>query len=386
MKLNKNSLKIKKPVLKEAVNRKTRVKRNPAKRSTKQVALPTKSGDKEFDLYKACDKDLFNLEDEVNLADLIVDRPTKTASKKDRYEIITGILDGVHGLKKTVEKKPKVKIKRTPKGQTLMVLFSDWHYGKVIQTTSGRRIFDSEIAHKRIAEDIADAIVDKILLMGKDAKIEDVVIILAGDIVDNDIIYDTQRFSVDSGVAVQFHGVVRAILEMTYKIKGALKKIYKKDLPIVFECITGNHGRAGKSSELAITSWDTAVYSALDLAIQMSDLKNVELNFALEDFRVINVRGHRGLLLHKGPAQAETPSAKKKFGGWYEIFEYDFACYGHLHHWGVATYNGKPLFMNGSLCGYDDFAISLAVRDDWAQLMWTVSDDEPMNQLVRIKG
>lgn len=392
MKLKTNSLKSpkkkrsssKEPKLKDALKNPKRTER----KKTNQVAPPQKKGDtaSSYDVYdKLCTEGLTDVTEHLNLADVIYERPGKSKTNKDRQEIIGGILDGMYDIHSTVKAKP-FKVKRTQKGQTLMLLFSDWHYGKVIQTTSGRRIFDSKIAKERIEKELTTKIIERLQFMGKDAKIEDVVLVLAGDIVDNDIIYDTQRFHVDSGVAEQFHGVTRAILQMIYELKNALKTIYKKDIPIKVECLTGNHGRSGKASELGICSWDTAVYSALQLAVdQAKDLKNVKVDFTVEDFKVIDVRGHRGLILHKGPPQAETPSAKKKFGGWYEIFEYDFAMYGHLHHWGVATYNGRPLFMNGSLCGYDDFALSLAVRDDWAQLMWTVSEDEVMNQLVRIK-
>lgn len=387
MKLKKDTLKSKNT---QKTNLKTTIK-NPVKRTPKKttsVVPPRKrgKGSESFNVYdKLNTEGLMDVTDQINLADLIFDRPGKASSNKERREVVEDILDGMHDLHKNCIQKP-FKLKRTAKGQTLMLLFSDWHFGKVIKTSSGRTLFNSEIAKKRIEETITNKVVERLYYMGKDARIEDVCIVLAGDIVDNDIIYDTQRFHVDSGVAEQFHGVTRAILNMIINLKKALKEIYKKDIPITLECLTGNHGRSGKMSELGICSWDTAVYSALQLVInQTDDIKNVKVNFTVEDFKVIDVRGHRGLILHKGPPQAETAAAKKKFGGWYEIFEYDFAMYGHLHHWGVATYNGRPLFMNGSLCGYDDFALGLAVRDDWSQLMWTVSEDEVMNQLVRIK-
>jgi hypothetical protein len=149
--------------------------------------------------------------------------------------------------------------------------------------------------------------------------------------------------------------------------------------------MVGNHGRAGKDSETPVCSWDTAVYAALDLAFRESGEKNVQVSYSLEDYNLINVRGHRGLIVHHAPPQSESPGAKKFFGGKYEIFDYDFMAYGDLHHWAASCYNGKPLLMNGSLCGYDDYAISLSVRDDWSQLLWVATDEDPVEHLTRFK-
>lgn len=372
-------------VFKKKDIRKKRAYKKKAKKGVKKK-VPTIAMDSDKEEERFCNE-ILDLTEEVDLETLEMEQaglvklgPTKR--KELRVEVVSDILKGNKELGKSLKPLSTPKIKLKKEGKSLCLLFSDWHYGKVIKTKSGSMIYNSEIAHKRIAEELVPQVVANIRKVGASKEIDEVIIVLAGDMVDNDIIYDTQRFQIDSGVAEQFHGLSRAIMDMIFMVKSEFKGLGYKDVPIRLECLTGNHGRSGKSSDIPVCSWDVALYSSLDLAIRMSSLKNVDLNFSLEEFSIFEVRNHRALIVHQAPPQGETPSAKKKFGGWYEIFDYDLMMYGHLHHWGVSCYNGRPLLMNGSLCGYDEFAIGLGVRDDWSQLMWTVSDDKPVDALL----
>lgn len=334
------------------------------------------------------DPDIIDLTDHLDLVQLSFEGKAKQHSPKDKdirremvRQILTDIKDQTQSLKKLTLKPYKLK----DNGQSLCLLFSDWHFGKLIKTRSGKHIFDTEIAANRVVEEIPTQLENFVANRVSSKNIEEIVLIFAGDIVDNDIIYPTQRLQIDNAVALQFVHAINAIHTFVKKVRLIADKHIKKDIPIRLECLVGNHGRAGKDSETPICSWDTAVYAALDLALRVEGAKNIEVSYSLEDQKVINVRGHRGLIVHHAPPQSESPGAKKKFGGFYEIFDYDFMCYGDLHHWGVSCYNGKPLLMNGSLCGYDEYAISLAVRDDWGQLMWVVTDNEPVEELTRFK-
>ena len=333
------------------------------------------------------DDDVVDLTDQVELLALALNSPVKVTAedKRDIQKITKGILEGIaESTKKLKRAKPKT-VKLSKHGQSLVILLSDLHYGKRIVTKSGKVIFDSEIAHKRIAQEMPAQIIDFVGQMKNPELVEEVVFILAGDMVDNDIIYPIQRLQIDSGVAEQFAGVINALLEMVVKVKDSISLLAKKPIHVRIDGLTGNHGRATKDSETAVCSWDTAVYAALDMAFRHAKEKDVTVHYSLDDFSLVNIRGHRGLITHSAPPQSESPSAKKKFGGWYEIFDYDFMAYGDLHHWGISCYNGKPLIMNGSLCGYDEYAISLGVRDDWTQLVWTVTDEDPIHNFRRLQ-
>ena len=334
------------------------------------------------------DTDLIDLTNEVDLVALSFEGKVKHSpkDKEARRDVVRTMLTEIQEAAKKY--KPLSLGKKAPQkknGESLCMLFSDWHVGKVIKTRSGKHIFDSEIAINRIMNEIPQQFEDYISNRVSSKNIEEIVIFFAGDVVDNDIIYPGQRLHVDNGVAVQFRDAINAIHTMIRKFRVAADKHIGKNIPIRVECITGNHGRAGKDSETPICSWDTAAYAALDLTMRASGVKDIEIGYSLEDQRVTNVRGLRALMIHHLPPTTEGPSAKKTFGGLYEIFDYDFCVYGDLHHWGVGCWQGKPCMMNGSLCGYDDYAISLALRDDWSQLMWIVKDNEPVEELTRFK-
>ena len=333
------------------------------------------------------DPDVVDLTGLIDITEVKISPKAKQTAKikEERTETIKGILHAIEEagnskkLKKLTAKTPAHK----SSGESLMMLFSDWHFGKVIKTRKGHYIYNSEIAKKRVEEEIPAQFEEFLKKKANCKAIEELVIVFAGDIVDNDIIYETQRLNIDSGVAIQFTTSINAIMTMTKKFRALLDKYVGKDILIRFECLTGNHGRAGKNSETPLCSWDTAVYAALDLAVKTAGLKNITVSFSIEDYNLITIRGHRGLVVHHAPPQSESPGAKKFFGGMYEIFDYDFMLYGDLHHWAASCYNGKPLLMNGSLCGYDDYAISLAVRDDWSQYLITVTDDNVTENLTR---
>ena len=334
------------------------------------------------------DTDLVDVTDQIDLVALSLEGQVKHSAKdkESRREVVRMMLTEIQQqAKKFKPLSVGKKKKQATNGERLCMLFSDWHVGKVIKTRSGKHIYDSTIAINRIVNEIPEQFEDYISNRVSSKNIEEIVIFFAGDVVDNDIIYPGQRLHVDNGVAVQFRDAINAIDTMIRKFRVAADKHIAKNIPIRVECITGNHGRAGKDSETPICSWDTAAYAALDLTMRASGTKNIEIGYSLEDQRVTNVRGLRALMIHHLPPTTQTPGAKKKFGGLYEIFDYDFCVYGDLHHWGVGCWQGKPCIMNGSLCGYDDYAIGLALRDDWSQLMWIVTDSEPIQELTRFK-
>ncbi|MDD3412599.1 MAG: hypothetical protein PHY47_01230 [Lachnospiraceae bacterium] len=335
------------------------------------------------------DASLPDLSGAIDLNTLVLEQQapklSKAALRDITKEAIPEILQGIKELGKNVPK-TRMKLKKKQAGaSSVCCLFSDWHFGKVIKTISGNYIFNSEIAYNRVTEEIAEQIIDYISTMSKTTKIDEIRFLFAGDMVDNDIIYATQRLQIDSGVAEQFDLVTRAIMTLTLKVKEALFVLGLKDVQILLDCMVGNHGRATKDSETPICSWDTAVYSALDLAVRTAKMTDVHVTFSLNDFHVTDVKGHRLLMKHHAPPTSETGAAKKVFGGLNEIFDFDFMVYGDLHHWAAHCYNGKPLLMNGSLCGYDEYAISLGVRDEWSQLVWMTNEDKPVNFLHRLE-
>jgi len=320
------------------------------------------------------------------MIDIAPDKVTKARARRESKEVIKEELAKYSQLNRIFINSVDHfrELKRTGKGETLCISLSDWHFGKN-SILHGKPTFNSDIAFNRVANVMAPQIVEHIKRLGKTSEIEDVQIFLLGDLIENDIMYETQRLHIDKPVSAQFNDCLKALMVLIGSIKGAFADIGKPDMQIRMDGITGNHGRAHGKQDTGECSWDTALYMAAEVALKYSNLKDVSIDYSFDHYKLVEVRGQRGLLRHQAPSQAETSSAKAKLGGWNEIFDYDFMVYGHYHHWGVNTYHGKPLFRNGSLCGTDDYAINLSVADDWGQLMWGCSNDDPCTFIHRIR-
>ena len=320
------------------------------------------------------------------MVDIVPDALTKVKARRESKELIREEIAKFKMLSRISNSAVDHfrAIPRTDKGETLCISLSDWHFGKNT-LLHGKPVFNSDIAFKRVAEVMAPQIVEHIKRLGKTSEIEDVQIFMLGDLIENDIMYETQRLHIDKPVSAQFHDCLKAIMVLLGAINGAFESIGKPGIPIRIDGMTGNHGRAHGKQDTGECSWDTALYMAIEVALKYSDMKNISIDYTFDMYKLVDVRGQRGILRHWAPSQAETGGAKAKFGGWNEIFDFDFLVYGHYHHWGVNTYHGKPLFRNGSLCGTDDYAINLAVADDWGQLMWGCNDADPCTFIHRIR-
>jgi hypothetical protein len=248
-------------------------------------------------------------------------------------------------------------------GHTLVVLLSDFHVGKKVELGENGETYNVEIALERI-----DSIRDQVLgALQRDRLVNEVVFVLAGDLVDGEGIYPGQEMHLVTHVADQIKAVV----------KGLWKLIHAVHLQHSTHIVTcrGNHGRTNLSDE---ANWDNIIYQQLELLVDMADTtdKSITIKNLYGNYNMVDIRGWKGLVRHHAPPQADTAGAIAKFAGWYSIHEYDFMCYGHFHHWGVMTWNGKPLFRNGSLGGGDDYAEGFGASDDPTQLMFTISEEK----------
>jgi len=270
------------------------------------------------------------------------------------------------------------------KGESICLLFSDWHVGKVIKV-DGQVVYDSKIATERISRELVPQITSKIERLGRASVIDDINIFFLGDLIENDIIFENQKYHIDVPVSQQVNMVVKAIIELLWAIDIAIEKTTGQKRKIRIFGITGNHGRASGKKEFGGCSWDTVIYSSLETALMYSEMSNITVDYTYDPQMIVKVKGHKGLLRHWAPAQVQTSAAKAKFGGWRELYDYDFLCYGHYHNWGVNTYHDKPIFRNGSLCGTDGYAMELALGNSWGQLMWGVDSHDPVTFITRLK-
>jgi len=252
--------------------------------------------------------------------------------------------------------KPKPVFSKNKDGQTLVVFLSDWHLGKLIETSEGI-IYNVNIAKKRVDKLIRNLV----KLLGyaqQEATIHEIVLVLGGDIIDNEIIYETQAHHIDINVVEQ----VQVATDLLWNVISALLSNTDKKVIIRVRGVPGNHGRVTFESHEK-SNWDTVVYQDIGLIARYSGSNRVIVECSNGDYDKFKIFDHTILNRHgKGvPKQDGTAAAAAKFGGWFVEHKWDIFLYAHYHHIGCGDYHGRPIFRNGSLPGGDDLAERLSL-------------------------
>jgi len=252
-------------------------------------------------------------------------------------------------------------------GETLVIELCDWHIGSVDKDgESGEITYDINIARER-----AEKLCQKILYLITEhithgTKISDITILMAGDMVDGELVYDEQAFSIEVAPPKQVLVCVEIIVSF-------LRSLLKTGIPVSIYAVKGNHGIPKVKGLNPESNWDLMVYIMLDFWARETRPKNLSIKYADGDFINVDVRGWKYHLRHKAPAQSETAAGGIRIAGWTTIHECDAVVSAHLHHFAMGEWNGIRTFMGGSLKGLDSFSEGLARGTNPSQLVWGVT-------------
>lgn len=236
----------------------------------------------------------------------------------------------------------------------LIIHRTDDHFGEVITNQYGDEVFNSDIAEDRVRR-VFDESMAKVE-QRRDAGIDfDAAhLLLGGDIVTNDAIYEGQKNETDETVKEQVERAANLYIEQIRQLADEFPEVQ-------VACQVGNHGRLGSASINA----DGIVYSLMDHVIRESDLDNVTfmqsdktyyLNFDVRDYRFHLRHGHDSSLEHIG-----TSAGKQRWLSWLVDHGFDAAFRGHYHVYKEEPINGIPVHMGGSIVPQTDFEESHAL-------------------------
>jgi hypothetical protein len=248
-------------------------------------------------------------------------------------------------------------------GSSLVILLSDTHCGKLT------KYFNSDKFTERIL-----SIPEKLSADGAvPADLQEIVVVLAGDMIEGEDIYHTQAHHIEHAVIDQVQIAVRAFWQLVLGLKD------RYGVPIRVETCPGNHGRVSRTAN-GKSNWDNVIYQTLGITAEAVNDPNIVVNVNMENFYTFPVRDKSGLIYHHGTKHTGTPSMKAKLAGWLHNKDYDFMMHGHWHQWEVGTQFGRPIVKNGSLCGEDDLSEQMAVFDPPRQGYLVVRDGKSINQ------
>ncbi len=257
--------------------------------------------------------------------------------------------------------RPKIKPSMSD-AESMVVCISDIQMGKVIKDVDGSEIYNINIAISRL-EEMTSSILRVTRYAKKSTKIDELVLCLVGDLIENEIIYESQVHHIETFCTEQVKYTTKALWKMIISLREEFPKVR-------VETVRGNHGRTLGHVD---SSWDNIIFQELQLMADVHNDSGITINTQYGEFSTFIVRGWKCLMRHDAPVQSSTAAAQAKYAGWLDLHKYDFMISAHFHHWQIKTYHSRPLFQNGSICGEDDLSERMAVGAEPVQLCFGVS-------------
>ena len=279
------------------------------------------------------------------------------------------ITEWIVELQKSVERLPKKKIEIPRRGgESLALLISDTHFGKMVHDGEGNQTYNKDISVHRIGllrEKFSRLIEERMRVN----QLDEIYICLIGDIIDGAGIYPNQEQHQDIN---SFPKQICLGAACLWDLVDTLYKRYR--LPIKIKAVRGNHGRQYKYA-LSGNNFDYMVYQLIYLS--SNDRPEISVQYSMgAEFLNFTVKGQNVHMRHIAPSQAETAAGKAKFGGWRNLHNWDIMLFGHLHHPGNATFHESNIFMNGTIIGGDDLSERMATGSRPCQTAVLVDENE----------
>ena len=296
------------------------------------------------------------------------DRIISTREPKEKNANVSG--DIIQALKNVLcDVQPIKSANQTKvdlKGDTLVIQLSDLHAGKIVTNQEGETIYDENVFRSRI-----NILMEQTLKLldnniTKGTPIRDVVILSTGDQANGENIYATQAYEQELAPPKQVMLVVDVITKL-------IVSLLKRNLPVTFYGVRGNHGRTGKDTDVT-SNWDAMLYLILDFWAKLV-LKNpkLQIKYAETEHMVLDIRGHGYLIRHIAPEQCDSPAGRAKINEWARRHKVEAVVYGHWHHFGLNDVDGVRVFRGGSIVGGDSLSESMAKHSEPIQLLWGVN-------------
>ena len=276
----------------------------------------------------------------------------------------------ISALKGLLDDLPPYKIIRKKKKQgydSLVIQITDWHAGKIVKDQNGDLIFDEKIFKQRIDKLFAQTL--KLLdnNISKGVPIRDVVILLTGDLANGEGIYATQAYEQEIAPPAQ----VMLVIDILTKL---ITSLLDRNLSVKVFGVRGNHGRTGKDTDIA-SNWDLMIYEILDFWSRLV-LKNprLQIKYAETEHLIFDIRGHKFMIRHIAPEQADSPAGRVKFNQWARQYNVEGIVYGHYHHAGIFDCDTVRIIRGGSTVGGDSLSDKMAKHSEPIQIVFGVNE------------
>ena len=244
---------------------------------------------------------------------------------------------------------------------TLLVAASDWHLEERVdpRTINGMNDFNLDIAVQRVQR-FFNATTRLTRLLQQDVKIDTMVMGLLGDFISGDIHEEISE--------VCQLPPMEAAAFATDQLSGGIEHLLAHTkLKFRFQCHSGNHGRTTKTTRFATEnghSIEWLMYRHLAAHFRHED--RVEFEIASGPHSYAHVYGktirfqHGHMVKYGGGIGGIYIPVNKAINEWNKGLSADLDVFGHFHQ----QVDGNSFLCNGSLIGYNSFALSIKAPFD----------------------
>jgi len=263
---------------------------------------------------------------------------------------------------------------RTDKGEDVVLHCSDDHFGDIVKTLDGEVIYNSDIAAERVRErfDKAISAVKKREEMGH--TVDNIHVLLGGDHVTNEAIYDEQPHDIDATIDEQINRATAVYIEQ-------LMELSKKFPFVKVVCQAGNHGEMRVRGSSGKANADRFFFDRLEMLAKAKGLDNMKfVKSDRKDHVNFEMRGHKGHLRHGQHVSNHigTSSPQSDWRSFLLENRFDIAYRGHYHTHKIEHINGTPVVMAPSVKPAGEYEGTLAIFDEAMSYVHGVTDDNPL--------
>lgn len=300
----------------------------------------------------------------------------KTKSKQSITRKANKFLTKLEEKVKTDHKthEPSEPITYTNEAEDIVIHRTDDHFGQIEHDIQGNVVYNSEIAEKRVEETFDKAIehAQKRIDMGND--IENIHLLLGGDHVTNEAIYEGQPYDIDELITAQLDRATRVYDKQ-------IERLADKFDHVQVVCQAGNHGEFRVKGSSKEANADDIFYQMLEKLATKGGYDNVSfVKSDRKDHVNFEMRGHTAHLRHGQHVRNHigTSSPKSDWLSFLNEYDFDVAFRGHYHEHKIEHVNGVPVIMSPSIKPPGEYEGSLAIFGQAMSYIIGVTDDMPV--------
>lgn len=265
-------------------------------------------------------------------------------------------LDAVIAVRQKIETYKIVATKGIESEATALWIASDWHVGEKVTLgqTNGINEYNPEISKARGEQYFVNA-VKLTKTMGRDVPIKKVVLALLGDFITGHLH--------SQAVETNYFAPVDETIYAQKIIASGIEYVLKHtDYDLVIPCASGNHGRTTKFAEFGSENGHShEFFMYTNLRDHFRDEKRVTFIISEGAHTYLDIYGRKVRFLHghdlkyNGGVGGLTVPVNKAIAQWDKAKPSFLTVFGHFHQ----RFDGGNFLANGSLIGYNAFALSI---------------------------